>query len=372
MGRLLRLIVCVPVLCAAIAAPARAADKVALRAQSGRFLRAAEDGSTHADRLLPAQSETFELLPREGELIALRAANGRFLVAEGRDARTLRADTPRAEPGDRETFAPAHLDQRRVALKARGYRDFIVFDAAAAVAPRAQPERPIPAETVEIYRISQIPANIQAALATAIRGLAMEELGNKEYDKVTSELKEEYIELPAPTWRNPRETKRHRVLWMREEVHVQARLDGPPEVRITRMPYLRGYSEPGHSVLMFGVEASVPVRGSVQYTVPNMLSASSGFRATVALSLVGEVQAEKSGDQMTLDSPKLLDVHVELRSLDIANDVLHVMRGQIRDLVNREIGKNQDRIHQQANEALRKAVAPRQFQSPLLLYLSLP
>jgi len=372
MGRILRLAVCVPLLAAALAAPAWAADKIALRTQGGRFLRADEDGSIRADRLLPAERETFELLPREGEMIALRAAGGRFLVAEGRDARTLRADGARAEPGDRETFAPTRLDQRRVALKARGYREFIVFDAAAAVAPRAQPERPTPAETVEIYRISQIPANIQSALATAMGGLAMEDLGNKEYDKVNSELKEEYVEVPAPNWRNPRETKRHRVMWMREEVHVKARLDGPPEVRITHMPYLRGYSEPGHGVLMFGVEASVPVRGSVQYTVPNLVSASSGFRATVALSLVGELQVEKSGEQMTLDAPKLLDVHVELRSLDIANDVLHVMRGQIRELVNREIGKNQDRIHQQANEALRKAVAPRQFQSPLLLYLNLP
>jgi hypothetical protein len=48
------------------------------------------------------------------------------------------------------------------------------------------------------------------------------------------------------------------------------------------------------------------------------------------------------------------------------------MRGPIRDAINREVVENQDRIHEQANEALRKAVEPRQFRNPLLRFVELP
>lgn len=365
-----RFLVGLSLISAGMLASAEAGEKVVLRAGSGRFLRAAEDGTVRADRLFPTKKETFELLPCQSGHVALKAGNGRFLVAEGRDARSLRADSPRIEPDDRETFVLAPLGENRTAMKARNHRDFIVFDHhGPKTSEPTPPERPKPEEIVEIYRAGQIPPVIRTGLAVAIRTLVVAELAGKQYDKVDSRKKVKFIELPAPTLRDPGRKKKHQVLGIREEYHVKARLDGPPEIRIEEMPSLKGHFDGESGLLMFVVRAGVPVRGRVRYRIPDALSASTGFRTTVGLAMVGQLRVEKSDDEVSFSPPELLDFGVELRGLELSNDLLHAARRPIEDLINHELRKREDRIRQQANKSLHKAVQTREFRHPLLRYL---
>jgi len=351
----------------------QAGERVVLRTLGGRFLRAAEDGSVRADSDFPTDRETFELVPRENGHFALKAGDGRFLVAEGRDARTLRADSPRVEPGDRETFLPISAGETRVGMKARNYRDFIVFDPAhMQAAEPSEPDSPAAGQTVEIYRVTQIPGAIRMTLAAVVRSLVIEELKDEQYEKIKTKKRVKYVELPAPTIRDPGRRKRHRVLSIEDEYQIYAQLDGPPTIKILEMPYLKSYPQVGTGVLMFVAEAELPVRGLVRYKIPDLMSASTGFRTHVVLSLVGEIRAKKSDDEVSLDAPEVLRMHVELRWLDLANDVLNVLRRQIEDLLNDELRDRNARILQQANRSLSKAVAARQFRHPALRYLAFP
>jgi hypothetical protein len=304
-----RILARVPLLAVLLCSLTAAAEQVVVRSADGRFLRAAADGTLRAGGLVPGRLETLDLVSRDKDRTTVKNPSGRLLST---------------------------------------------------------------ADKVEVFHVSELPGSVQAALAAGARGLLMQEVAGKEYNNVTSELKEKYIELPAPTWRDPRATKRHRILTVREEIHLSAALDGPPELRITAMPYLRGVDQAGRGILMFAGEASLPVRGRVKFEVPGAIAAATGFRATVFVGVVGEMQAEKRDDEVSLAAPQLREVRVELRSLDLGNDLLHLARGQIRDALNREVVKNQERIHQQANEALRKAVEPRQFRNPLLRFVDLP
>ncbi len=357
----------------AVPAAAGAGQRVALKAGNGRFLRAADDGSVRADRLLPGEQETFELVPCEDDHFVLKARDGRFLTADGWDATRLRADSPRTEPGDRETFALVHVGENRVGMKARHFRDFVVFVGNSANRSDEDSQGgPGPGQTVEIFHVSEIPSWLCTGLATAIRGLVIEELAEEEYDKIRTKKKVKYIELPAPTLRNLRRKKRHRVLSMTEEYHLKARLDGAPSIRIARMPYLKGYFEPGFGLLTFDVQAAVPVSGRVRYKIPDALSASTGYQTVVWLSMLGEVRVEKSGDELSLSPPELVNLRVEIRGLDLSNDVLHVARRGIEDLANRELRHKNDHIRQKANKAISKAIQTTEFRHPLLRYLALP
>jgi len=358
-----------------VAFSGEAGGKVALRMADGRFLRAVASGDVRPERFLPAEEEVFELQAGDGGTIRLKASSGRFLVAEDRDARHLRADSPRAEPGDRETFQVVAVEGNRVGLKARGFRDFVVFSAAApkAAAPApASVEKPRPEETVEIFQVGEIPATICSTLSGLVRGIVVEELTGKPYDKVRSHKVERFLDLPAPTLRDPRRTKSHRVLSMIEEYHVRAELDGRPEIEIARMPTLKGYRDEGVSLLMFEVKATVPTKGHVGYKIPNAVGVSAGFRAMIRLDLAGEMRTEKSGDKLSLRSPELREAHVGLQGLKISNDLLDVAREPLEDLVNHELRRNEERIRQQANKSLAKAVQSREFHSPLLRFIDLP
>ncbi len=194
----------------------------------------------------------------------------------------------------------------------------------------------------------------------------------KEYDKVESRLKKKYIELPAPTLKDPNRKKKHRVLTYREETHVKAQLNGKPVIRITHMPYLKGHFEQGSSVLMFVVEAVIPVRGRVSYKIPDRLSATTGFETTVELSMVGQVRIEKSKDGVSVPPPELLDIRITLNKLRLSNDILDAARRPIENVINRQLHKKNDRIRQQANKTLAKAVEAREFRHPLLRFVTLP
>jgi hypothetical protein len=343
-------------------------EKVAIRTADGRFLRAAVDGTVRPDRLLPGDEEQFELRPGAAGHVSLKAANGRFLTAVDYDARRLRADSPRSAPADRETFQVVPVDGNRVALKARGYRDFLVFSAArGTLQPSA--DKPRPEEIVEIFRTGEIPEAMCTALAGLVRGIVAEELNGKPYDKVRSRKVERFVELPAPSLHDLRRTRSHRVLSMIEEYHVKAELDGQPEIQIARMPTLKGYRDSAVSLLMFSVKASVPAKGHVSYKIPGAVSVSTGFRATARLSLVGEVRTVKSGDRLSFSSPELRDARVELQGLHLSNDLLNAAREPIEDIVNHELRHNQERIRQQANKSLAKAMKSREFHNPLLRLL---
>jgi hypothetical protein len=357
----------------AACAPIEAAEKVALRTADGRFLRAVGNGAVRPERFLPGDDELFELLPHDGGTISLKASGGRLLTAEDRDARHLRADSPRAEPGDRETFQITAVEGNRVGLKARGYRELVVFSASGAKGPASPPaDKSRPEETVEIFRVGEIPAEICKMLSGTVQGIAAEELVGKPYDKVRSHKVERFWELPAPTLRDPGRTKRQRVLSMIEEYHIKAELEGQPEIEILRMPTLKGYRDSSVSLFMFNVKASLPIKGRLGYKVRGAVSVSTGYSAVVKLTLVGEIRAVKSGDRLSLNSPELRETHVELQRLRVSNDLLDVAHEPIEDLANHELRHNEERIRQQANKSLAKAVKSREFHSPLLRFLSLP
>ena len=88
------------------ATPALAAEKVALRAPSGRFLRAGDDGGLRATSALVGDSETFELTSRGKDGIALTAPGGRAVVMDARD-RTLRLAPPATGQGQIFQLVPA-------------------------------------------------------------------------------------------------------------------------------------------------------------------------------------------------------------------------------------------------------------------------
>ena len=148
--------------------------------------------------------------------------------------------------------------------------------------------------------------------------------------------------------------------------------DCTPEIRIARVPCLKGYFEPGVDLLMFDVRASVPVSGRVRYKIPDALSASTGYRTVVALSAVGEVRAEKSAEGPSLNPPELVDLRVRMHRLDLSNDVLHVVRRGIEELANHELRDRRAEIRQKANKAIAKAIEEVDFRHPLLSHLGLP
>jgi hypothetical protein len=60
--------------------PVAAAEKVALRAANGRFLRASDDGAIRADSFFLLDKEIFELVSRGQHEVALQGPGGRYLV----------------------------------------------------------------------------------------------------------------------------------------------------------------------------------------------------------------------------------------------------------------------------------------------------
>jgi len=370
-------------------------QEVALRAPNGRFLRAAEDGSLRPDALVPGEHERFELRAQPQGHIVLKAPGGRFLVAEGREARTLRADSPRAEPGDRETLLVVPAAEDRLALKARGYHDFVLFDAAL-----AGPSHPSPGESLQIHEVRELPGMVQTALGVAAQALINEELAEKQYEKVRTRQRKKTVEVPAPTMRDLKRKKLRTLMSYQEQTHVTARLDGAPKIQVKQMLLLKPWRPPasaagaptatgadgdtgpspvsGSSVspapgtmLMFAIDATLPVRGRVQYKIPDALSASTGFRTTAAITAVGQVGMRKTGDELSFQSPELLELRVQLHGLDLSNDILSAARRPIEDVVNDELEDNHDRIRQQVNKSLRKALESKPFRHPLVRFLSL-
>lgn len=345
------------------------AEPVVLRWTGGRFLRPAEDGRLRADRLSPTEKETFELSSRGQDRIVLRAPGGQLMTAEGGVCRITNVP---AEPGDRETFVLVPSGENRFAWKALGSQQFVVLvPPAAGNRGSKSAAGPVAPQTVEIYRVAELPAILQTAIEMAVHGLAGEELKGKHYDKTRKHKTEKYVDLPAPTLHDPKRTKKHQVLGLTEEYRIQAQLDGEADVRISRIPYLKSYSEGQPGVLMFAVEARLPLVGHVQYKLADVVSASTGYRAMVHMTSVSEVRMKKSGGSISFDPPVVLDLHVGVSKLDLSNDLLEAARRPIERVINHELRQNEEPIRTKANKALQKAVHSREFHVPLLGYLGL-
>jgi len=192
------------------------------------------------------------------------------------------------------------------------------------------------------------------------------------YEKTRTRKIEESIRLPAPTLHDLRRTKEHRVLGMTEEYQVRARLDGPPKIEILGMLYLRNRRRPEAALLMFAARAGLPLAGHVRYKIPDLLSASTGFRTQADVELVGQVRAAKTEDKVSLGPAEVVEIHVKLRQLELSKDLLNAARRPIEDLINRELRHNEDRVRRQADKAAQKAIHAQEFQNPLLKYLLFP
>lgn len=306
---------------------ARAEEPLVLRAGNGQFLRMNERGTLIADQLLPTDVASFARAPDQSGRLAMKNAAGRVVIVEGDAARHLWHVIPGDKPADRP---------------------------------------------VEVYRTSEIPATVRDGLAMVIRTLVVADISNREYVKTRKRKKREFVTLPAPTLRNLRRTKQHRVLAMDEEYELRAKLDGPPTIEIPRMPSLTDYDHAERGCLMFVICVRAPVRGEVRYKIPDALSASTGFRAEVGLELVGQVRSDRENGKPTLTAPEVLDLNVKIRSLDLSNDVLNTARESIEDVINDELDDRQDRIREQANKTIRKAVDAGEFRHPLLRALGVP
>ncbi len=224
---------------------------------------------------------------------------------------------------------------------------------------------------MEIYRLRELPAILQTALPAVVRALATEELAGKKYDQTQKHETEKYLDLPAPTLKDPKRMKRHKVIGITEEYRIQAELDGQADIRIPAMSLLANYADGGPGMILLAVDASLPVRGRVQGKLSGVASASIGYQMTVQLSAVAEVVARHVGNDVQFDPPTVSDLHISLSRLELSNDLLEAVRRQIRQLINYELARNEARIRENANRALQKAMSSREVRIPLLGYLRL-
>ena len=87
------------------------------------------------------------------------------------------------------------------------------------------------------------------------------------------------------------------------------------------MLLLASRDEGGPGVILLSVDARLPVRGHVQYKLPDVASASTGYRAEVQLSAVAEVRVQRDGGDVKFSPPTVLDLHVSFSRLDLSNDL---------------------------------------------------
>jgi hypothetical protein len=343
-------------------------EAVVLRASNGRFITVADGGNVRPTATFPGEGGQFDLVAVPGGAVAFGVAGGGFLTLNPNTG-TFRADNRLAEPGSWESFRTQSVGGNSVTLRGSLWGTPVVLEG---IAAEPGPGDPAPAplnQVVEVYRCEEVPEPIQRALIAALKAVVVRELGDKGYSKIRTERTERFITLPAPTLRDPGRKKRHKVLGVREETHTSARLAGTPEIRITGMPYLTGYRDPEAKLVLFALEASLPVRGHVAYKVPKLLSATAGYHTTIKLNVVGEIPVGNSGDRSAIDLPKLLVLDVSLAGLDLSNDVLHTARRPIERAINHEVRKNRERIRAEANEEIREAIEGQKFKLPLLKYL---
>ena len=210
------------------------------------------------------------------------------------------------------------------------------------------------------------------AVSVTVQALAAKELTGKQYDQTRTHETNKYVELPAPTLKDPKRTKRVQVLGLTEEYRVQARLDGQPDIRIPHMLRLVNYADGGLGMVLVALDASLPVTGHVQGRVPNVASASTGYRAAIQLYAVVEVLVRRSGNDVTFGPYTVPELRVYVSRLNFSNDLLDAGHRLVRRFINYELDRNEDRLRRSANESLEKAISSQEVRIPLLGYLASP
>ncbi len=358
---------------ALLAGIAAAEETVALRTPGGRFLGVEPGGRVTASRFVPGDRETFERHILDGGRIALKTQGGPFLAAAGPQGQVFALAREGADPGPPESFTLVPGEGGRAGLRNASGRFMHFGDTAgAARGPSPSPDKPGPGELADLFRVGDVPAAIQTALGAAAGALVMGELDGKGFAQTRSRLEETYVDLPAPTLKDLRRTRRHRLWTVREEYGIRARLDGQPRIRVLRMPYLRPAAGDGARLLMFAAAAEVPVAGRVSYQAGDSVRAAVNFGALVALDVSGQLRVDKAEGRVTIHAPEVLDLQVQVRKLEISNDVLNAVRRPIADAINHEVGRQHDRILEQANKSVAKAFDGKEIRHPLLEYLGLP
>jgi hypothetical protein len=356
----------------AIAAPADTLpENIVLRSSNGRFVGVREDGVLSAAAYLPTERESFELITRADQKIALRQA-GHAVVPDAKDARLLRLNAVGAISGDRENFQLVPIEAKRFSLRLPNSNLMPIFRPESLPLDGAKPPaKAVPAEALEVYRLRPLPDLLQTMVSVTVQGLAVKELAGKQYDQTRTEQTKKYIDLPEPTLKDPKHMKRVQVLATSEEYRVQAQVDGNTDIQIPKMLYLRNYAEGGAGAMLVAIRAEVPLTGHVQCKLPNVVTASTGYRATIDFSAVVEVRVDRSGGDVALGPYKVTDMHVSFAKLDLSNDLLRAARHPIKQFINRELRRNEDKIRQSANRALEKAMSSREVRVPMLGYMGL-
>lgn len=222
----------------------------------------------------------------------------------------------------------------------------------------------------DLYRMSELPSGLRTVLGLAVQAVLVEEAKEHEYQKSRTRQRQRFVDIPAPTINDLKRTRRRRVWSMTEQYELAARLDGPPLLEILRLAHLKPGAGSGASLLWLELRCRLPVAGRVHYEIPGTLSATTGYRAAVGLTLEGHVALERSGGQVALGSPSLSRFNVAIDRLDISNDLLNALRGPIEDVINHELRQNRERIREKANQSVTKALQSRQFSHPLLRLLA--
>lgn len=349
----------------ALSARASEGEKIVLETSSGRLLRVREDGRLRAEHFVPGPQETFTFVPGKDGRVTILTEDGRVLAAE--PGGQIRAVT---RTGDPTPLKLVRVEENCAAL--RGSEGWLLLDPAASAGTAVPGDGPRPEQTIRLFRVGHVPSLLSEEFGRLIRKAVVEELGNKGYDKVRTRKKQTYVKVPAPTLRDLLRQERRRVLSMAEEYHIQAQLSGDPDIRVVDMPYLQGYYDATVGALLFSMQATLPLTGRVGYKIPDLLSASTGFRTTVLVTTSGAVRLAKEKGQAALRLPELQELEVSIRELDVANDALNVIHEALEDLINDELREKKDRIREKANSSIRKAVESQKFRSPMLEWLLLP
>jgi len=337
---------------ASAADPPAAVESVVIRLLDGRFLGVAPDRLLQAHHGLPIPDDEFRRLPLAEDRCALATANQRLLgVCQGLLALSA---TPCATAGPHE---------RLKIVPGAGLQATLLPDDGG-----RSPAGP----SVELYRIKELPGTLRGVLSMAVQGMAIQELKDREYHQERTRQRQRYLELPAPKLGDLKHKTRVRLLSTTEKYELRARLESAPDLEIGRLPYLSAYVRPATGLLLFAVRGQFPASGQVHYEIPNALSITTRFRATVGLDVRGQVGLTKTADELKMEPPRLLQMQVTVDRLDISNDLLNTVRALIEEAINHELQKNEDRLREKANAALAKGLAAREFHHPLLRFLALP
>jgi hypothetical protein len=334
---------------AAGAAESPALQPIVVRSVDGAFLAIAPGGPPRTDRRLPPEQDLPQLLTLGQGLFALKTSDGRFFSAG--PAGLQLASQIQPQPVASQRIRLARAEGNRTVLSGEGNSGGPV---------------------VELHLLSEIPSALRSALGLAIQAVLVAETKDREYQKQRTRQRQRWVDIPAPTLNNIKRTKPLRILSVTDEYDIKARLDGTPRIDILRLAQLKPYRPSAASLLWLEVRAQLPLAGQVHYEIPNKLSSTTGYRAVLGLAVAGHLGLDKSGDQLKIQSPNLLQFQAAIDRLDISNDLLNALREPIEDAINHELRQNEPRIREKTNQSIAKGLQARELNHPLLRLLVWP